>query len=145
MSHQRCTAFLQIASLVVIAFGLLMVTALFTPTRALLFLLQDLAFLPLDGQQPTGDPLTGLWTAISGGLMVGWGLSLLLVTRLVYLADPSIGRRIILPSVVAWFLFDSLGSLVVGAWFNVVLNGGFLALFALPLLLNRTSAAAQAA
>ncbi len=145
MTHQHSIATLKIASLIVIGFGLLMFTTLFTPTREALFLFQDLAFLPLDGGQGVLGEAAWLWTAISGGVLVGWGLLFWLVTTQLYVGDPSIGRRIILPSILAWFLVDGSGSVLVGAWFNVILNCGFLALFVLPIVLLERDAATKIA
>lgn len=145
MTHRSSIAILKFASLFVIGFGLLMFTTLFTPTREALFFFQDLAFLPIDGGQGAPGEVAWLWTAISGGVLVGWGLLFWLVTTQLYVSDPTIGRRIILPSILAWFLVDGSGSVIVGAWFNVVMNSGFLALFALPVLLLKSDAAAAAA
>ncbi len=145
MSHQASITLLKFASLTLIGFGLLMVSALFTPTAAVMHHLVDLAFLPFDGAQSVSSPEGWLLTAISGGMLVGWGTMAWLVTDRVYAKDVSAGRNIILPGILAWFLFDSLGSILAGAWFNTVLNAGFLALFAVPILLQRPATSVERA
>ncbi|WP_005666192.1 hypothetical protein [Tritonibacter mobilis] len=48
--------------------------------------------------------------------------------------NPTLARRILIPALLAWYLPDSLGSMLSGAGFNVVMNTVFLAMFMVPLL-----------
>ena len=47
--------------------------------------------------------------------------------------DPAMGRRLIIISIVTWFVIDSSMSVAAGAPLNVVGNLGFLLIFVLPL------------
>ncbi|WP_424979576.1 excinuclease ABC subunit A [Leisingera sp. S232] len=118
-----------------------MVLALATPLGAALNLFIDLAFLPVDGAQALTPGSAALMTAISGGLMCGFCVLIYLITQHIYAKDPALGRRLLIPALMAWYLPDSLGSFAAGAWFNVAMNTGLLALFLIPLLQTRAAAA----
>ncbi|OIQ45161.1 MAG: excinuclease ABC subunit A [Roseobacter sp. MedPE-SW] len=139
MTHDTATKALKGAALATVLFGLAMVLALITPLRAVFEIFLDLVHYPLDGQQGLTSDSAHVLTAISGGLLVGLGALIWGITQEVYAKRPDIGARIILVGVFAWYLPDSFGSYMVGAWFNMVLNTGFLAIFVLPILLHRQS------
>lgn len=88
-------------------------------------------------------PETRLLAAISGGLLMGYGVATLLLARRGLDEAPGLTRQVVLASISAWFVLDSLGSIAAGAPINALLNIGFLAIFALPFLL--TGAKSQAA
>ncbi|MBX2853428.1 MAG: excinuclease ABC subunit A [Rhodobacteraceae bacterium] len=136
MTLETSAAWLKIASWILIGFGLLAFFSLFTPAASILDLLFDFAFLFAEGSDVLGDK-GWLLMAIAGGLMVGFGVMTLGIATRVYPGDPEAGRAIIGAGILVWFVIDSAGSIFVGAWFNAVLNGGFLALFAIPLLAYR--------
>jgi hypothetical protein len=79
----------------------------------------------------------GLAHAVIGGVMVGWGTALWLVTRQLLAHGQRIGWTVIAVSVVAWYVPDTAYSLLSGYWQNAVLNTVFLALFAVPLWATR--------
>jgi len=139
MTHDTATKALKTAALATALFGLAMVLALITPLRAVFEIFLDLVHYPLDGQQSLSSDSAHVLTAISGGLLVGLGALIWGITQELYAKRPDVGGRIILLGVFAWYLPDSFGSYMVGAWFNVVLNTGFLAIFVLPILLHRQS------
>ncbi|MEQ8602791.1 MAG: hypothetical protein RIB45_05685 [Marivibrio sp.] len=141
-SLATCAAMIRAGGLIVAATGLAMIVGV-TPlgAPALTFLL-DLVFLPLDGAPAAFGPDAGLLAAIAGGLMVGWGWTVYLVGARVFPRDPALARALLLPGILAWFVADGIGSVLAGAWFNAVLNVGFLALLAAPLLPRRKAAAA---
>lgn len=82
----------------------------------------DLVFWPLDGQQTYEAVETKLLSGIAGGLTVGLGLAIWIVAREILPGDPALARRIILTFMMGWFVVDSVGSVLAGAWFNVVPN-----------------------
>jgi len=71
--------------------------------------------------------------AVLGGVMVGWGVGLVLVVRNLLASGSRLGWRMIMLSVTAWFIPDTAYSLWSGFWQNAVLNLVFLLLFAVPL------------
>lgn len=140
MTHATKINILKYGSLGLIAFGLLNFLSLFPVLKPVMNLFMNLVFLTSMGSDhQVGADAARLWIAISGGLLAGWGTMILLITKHVFAADPALGRRIILPSIMIWFLIDSTGSVVAGAPFNAVLNLSFLAIFALPVVIPSDS------
>ena len=76
--------------------------------------------------------------AVIGGVMVGWGVAIFYVTKSLLARGERIAWNLITLSVGAWFVPDTLYSLISGYWQNAVLNTVFLALFALPLWATRS-------
>ena len=104
----------------------------------------DLTHLPLDGAQSFGGDSEKVLGAIGGGLLVGLGVLVWQITIHVYAKDPSTGASIINWGVWSWYLVDSTGSILAGAWFNAVLNTGFLLMFVLPIMLAKPRQAVTA-
>lgn len=130
------TGILKMAGGLILAFGATCVVALFTPLSTLLDLFLDLAHFPLDGQQKVATKTERLLVAIMGGLCCGLGAIILLLAD--YQKSQSIDiPRIIAIGALAWFAPDCLGSVVAGAWFNVVLNSGFFILLVAPYVIEQ--------
>lgn len=139
MTLETSTRLLKLTGIGTILFGLAMVLALVSPLKPVFDIFLDLVHLPLDGQQALEGDSARVLAAITGGLMVGLGALTWCIAEHVYAKDAETGGRIILIGVMAWYVPDSFGSYMVGAWFNVVLNTGFLAMFVLPVLLHRSA------
>jgi len=97
----------------------------------------DIAHMPMDGAETIETPTERLFLAIFAGLMVGFAGFVWQITTHVYSENPTLGAKIMIPAVLAWYIPDGIGSLIAGAWFNVVMNTFFLALFLLPVLLSQ--------
>ncbi|TCL09213.1 hypothetical protein BXY66_1258 [Shimia isoporae] len=143
MTHDTATSSLKFASLFSAFIGLLMFASLLGG-QPLMVLFLDLIHLPLDGTQTFSSDSELVLGAISGGLLVGFGVMVHQVTVHVYADNPELGGRMVLRAIFAWFIVDSTGSVLAGAWFNVVLNGAFLALFVVPVLAARATKSATA-
>jgi hypothetical protein len=124
---------LKIAAIIVIAFGPVISLAAHPATAGLNGLFVDLAFWPFDSSPAMDAQATRLMSAIGGGLTMGWGVMLYLVASRLYAKEPELARSIILSSIVTWFVVDSVGSVLAGAAFNVVINLVFLLMFVVPL------------
>ena len=74
-------------------------------------------------------------SAISGGLLIGWGLMLWMLATRLYPKDSELAKQLIVTSVLAWFVVDSTGSILSGAPLNALLNVSFLLIFCVPLWL----------
>lgn len=121
-------------------FGLLLALAGFTPLAPLVVFFLDIAHLPHDGAQAITTETESLLLAISGGLCCGLGMIIAtLATRLGH-SHPQIVVQVLLTGALAWYVPDSLGSYLSGAWFNVVMNTGFLCLLLWPLTLMHRAA-----
>lgn len=135
MQAQTRIIWLKVASDVVVLFGILIAFASLPSTAAPALFLADLIFWPVDGVQAVTSETNRLLSAILGGVMVGWGLLLYLLTTRLYPRDPDLARLLITASIGTWFFVDSLGSIAAGASLNALFNLGFLALFMIPLWL----------
>lgn len=74
-----------------------------------------------------------LLNAIVGGLMIGWGVTLLML-----LQDATTKSRIwkaLITGLVAWYLVDSTGSYFSGFYLNIVLNSLFFIPFVVGFIL----------
>lgn len=103
-----------------------------TPAAPLVNGFVDLAHFPLDGAQAIQTKSEALTMAIAGGLSVGLGVVIWLLAHHFAASHPQAVAQILTYAALAWYIPDSLGSLLAGAWFNVVMNSGFLALLLWP-------------
>ena len=129
------------AAAIVIGVGLLLAAAAWPPLALPVALLADIIVWPLDGVQTLASPETRVFSAISGGVMVGWGVTLWKVAEHVLPVDPAVARSIVLTGIYSWFAVDSIGSIAAGAPLNAVLNIGFVVLFVWALRSPRRIAA----
>ena len=125
-------AWLKTGSAVTIGFGALIAAAAVPALQAPTGFLLDIVFLPLDGAPTAGGKAARLLSAISGGVLVGWGLMMWLLATSLYPKEPTICRKIILTSIISWFIVDSSMSVAAGAILNAFFNVGFLLVFTVP-------------
>lgn len=105
--------------------GLLAAAAAHPALGAPIGFLADIVFWPIDGAPGApGEPLTQLFAAVAGGVMVGWGSMLVALGRGASLAGA------LLAGGGAWFVVDGAGSVAAGAPLNIVGNLAFLGLVA---------------
>ena len=133
MNAETRITWLKAASGIVTAFGIAFLLSTLPALSAPLAFLIDLIFWPLNGAETLTASSTRLLLAVSGGVLAGWGALLWLITTRLYTENPSLARMLILTSVGIWFVVDSLGSILAGAWPNALLNIVFLELFLIPL------------
>ncbi len=132
---------LKTASGITIGFGILIAAAAIPALQAPTGLLLDLIYFPVDGMQTMADPASRLLSAITGGVLAGWGLMAWLIASELLPRQPELARRLILLSIGTWFVIDSSMSIAAGAALNALFNVSFLALFCLPVLgIHRVSA-----
>ena len=134
MSHDRALSWLKAAGLLLIAIGVFFSWATSGPLVVVNEAFVDLVFWPFDGTQTYAAPETKLLSGIAGGLTVGIGIAVWMIAREVFTTDPGRARRIILAMMLGWFVVDNIGSVIAGAWFNVVVNVAILAMVCWPLV-----------
>jgi hypothetical protein len=132
---------LKNAAILVILFGPVVSIAAHPLTAGLNGMFVDLVFWPFDGLPTMEAPATRLFSAIAGGLTMGWGLMIYLLATKFYPREPQLTGSIILTSVATWFVTDSIGSAVAGAPANVLVNLVFLLIFLVPTLGARSKTA----
>ncbi len=123
---------LKAGGIILMVFGVMVAAAAVPALSYPTLFFMDLAFWPLDGAQSLAAPETRLLCAVGGGMLVGWGALLYLVSDRLYATDPALVRKFVLISICSWFVVDSLGSLAAGAPMNAFFNIGFLLVFVLP-------------
>ncbi len=144
MTQDRAIYLLKLTSLGTVLFGLIPLFAMIGELHGIVGWFLDLTHLPLDGAQSFGGDSEKVLAAIGGGLMVSLGVVTWQVTIRIYTNDPETGASIISWGVWSWYVVDSAGSFVAGAWFNVVMNTGFLLMFVLPITLAKPRQAVTA-
>ncbi len=134
-------AWLLVASAGVVLFGLALVLA---PDVALqgfsLLVYSDSQRIATYGQEAVR--YASLVHAVIGGVMVGWGVALVLVVRGPFASGARIGWQVVAVSLVSWFVPDTTYSLWSGFWQNAVLNLAFFLVFAVPLVATYSSRSA---
>ena len=129
---QFWTRWLQVVTLAVMGFGLILV--LFPQlTRAGFSLLVYGDPARIASFDPKAVEYISLVHAVLGAVMVGWGTALLLVVRGPFARGAMEGWHIVAVSVAVWFVPDTLFSWWSGFWQNAVLNLVFVILFTIPL------------
>ena len=145
MTLQSSITTLKFASLFVMGCGLIFFLSLFTSLDILTHLFLDIAVWPFDSAQNLNTDEAQLLTAISGGMLFGWGMMFWVVTTDVYATNPKLGGKIILISIISWFIIDSTGSIIAGFGANAVMNISFLLFFSVPVLMHSRATAHQGA
>ena len=75
-------------------------------------------------------------SAIYGAIMMGWGLTLLLVGRVALRRHDAELARSLLAGIAVWLLIEAAFSVHFGVWFNVGVDAAVLTLFSVPLIAN---------
>jgi hypothetical protein len=127
---------LLVVSMGVILFGLVLV-AVPAMTRQGFSLLVYSSSTRLDTFGAEQVRYISLAHAVIGGVMAGWGIALLLITRELLAKGSQLGWKLMAISLISWFLPDTTYSLLSGYWQNAILNVVFLTLFAIPLWATR--------
>ncbi|MDJ0749591.1 MAG: hypothetical protein QNJ11_08900 [Woeseiaceae bacterium] len=123
---------LKIGAILTLGSGLLIAVAAMPALQGPVNLMADFIFFPLDSAQSVDTVTARLFSAITGGLMVGIGVMLWVVATELCPRDPALGRRLILFGVGSWYVVDCAMSVAAGAPLNVLFNTGFLLIFVLP-------------
>jgi hypothetical protein len=80
------------------------------------------------------DVLLPWESALYGAIMLGWGVTLLLVGRAAFRRDDLELKRALLVGLAAWLAVEAAASAWFGVWFNVGVDVVVLVLFGVPLL-----------
>jgi hypothetical protein len=133
MNQDTTLRWLKFGSALTIFFGLLVAAAATPIAAAPTQFLADLIFFPIDGAQNLAAPETRLISAIGGGVMTGWGVLLWMLSTQLFPSDQALAAKLIIASIVTWFIIDSAGSIFAGAPLNAAFNVLFLLVFCVPL------------
>lgn len=122
MTARRLTSWFTVVAVIMVIFGIV-------------YAVLGLGILPV-----ARNVLASWEGAIYGAMMMGWGLTLVSLGRTAFRRnDPELLRPILL-GLAVWLLVEALASARFGVWFNVGVDIGVLALFAIPLITGIRSA-----
>jgi len=138
MTQEKVSMWMQGASAIVIGFGGLIALGAHPALDGFLVFLADVLIWPYDGVQTGEASEFRLLSAIGGGVMVGWGLMLWILSGRGMREAPEMSKTIILISIWSWFIVDTAGSIIAQAYLNGLGNAVFLAAFVLPLRALKT-------
>ncbi len=143
MSIDTRIRWLKLASAITAAVGLLIAVAAVPALAAPAELLVALVVPGAEDAHPLGTPTARTLAAVSGGVLVGWGVVLWMIADSLFATNPKLVSRLVVMSVGTWFVVDSAMSVAAGAWPNALLNCSFLVLF-LPPVLGLSASVVQA-
>lgn len=134
-THEFHKKYLKISGFLVALFGpicfLGTIPELAEPARLTL----DLLSWPIDGRESLDDSTVKLVSALLGGFLLGYGVTIWSLSSLVYDKAPEMVRRAVLIGLCSWFVLDSSGSIAGGHSSNAVWNILVLISFVGPLWL----------
>ena len=133
MSHSFHKLWLKITAIVIGSFGPVFFLGSMAETLEPARLTLDLLSWPLDGATTYASADTRFLSALAGGFLLGWGLTIWCLSVWVYDAAPEGVRKSVVTGAVAWFLLDSAGSVASGNPSNVIFNTFILLLAVGPL------------
>lgn len=76
-------------------------------------------------------------SALYGAVMLGWGVTLLLLGRAAFKRNDTHLKKILLVGIAVWLAAEALASALLGVWFNVGVDIVVFGLFAIPLLRDK--------
>ncbi|MCI4647908.1 hypothetical protein [Phaeodactylibacter sp.] len=132
-SHAFQKRYLKFTALVVGAFGPVFFLGSMLPTAEPARWTLDLLSWPLDGAQSYAAETTRFLSALTGGFLLGWGVTIWGMSGRLFDAAPELVRRVVLSGILSWFVLDSTGSAASGNTPNVVFNTLILLLAVGPL------------
>lgn len=113
---------LKIAAIVVGSFGPIFFFGTMGATSEPARWTLDLLIWPIDGAQTLAAKETRFILALSGGFLLGWGVTVWCLSAWVYDAAPEGVRKSVVVGFLGWFILDGAGSIAAGVAINVVPN-----------------------
>lgn len=122
MSHSFHKFWLKVTAIVVGSFGPIFFLGTMADTLEPARWSLDLLSWPLDGSTTFQSQDTRFLSALTGGFLFGWGVTIWCLSNWVYDAAPEGVRKTVLTGLLAWFVLDSAGSVTSGNASNVIFN-----------------------
>ena len=133
MSRSLHKLWLKVAAVVVGSFGPVFFLGTMPETMEPARLTLDLLSWPVDGATTYASPDTRFLSALTGGFLLGWGVTLWCLSAWVYDLAPEPVRKAVLTGICSWFVLDSAGSIASGNESNAIFNVAVLLIAAGPL------------
>ena len=133
MSRSLHKLWLKVAAVVVGSFGPVFFLGTMPETAEPARLTLDILSWPVDGATTYASPDTRFLSALTGGFLLGWGVTLWCLSAWVYDLAPEPVRKAVLTGICSWFVLDSAGSIASGNESNALFNVAVLLIAAGPL------------
>lgn len=133
MSRSLHKLWLKVAAIVVGSFGPVFFLGTMPETMEPARLTLDILSWPVDGATTYASPDTRFLSALTGGFLFGWGVTLWCLSAWVYDLAPEPVRKAVLTGICSWFVLDSAGSIASGNESNALFNVAVLLIAAGPL------------
>ena len=118
-------AWLKFTAVVIGSFGPILSLGSMTATQEPARLSLDILSWPIDGATTYASPDTHFLSAITGGVLFGWGVMVWCLAAWAHDVAPEAVRKSVLAGLLTWFVLDSAGSIASGnpsnAAFNVII------------------------
>ncbi|MBI1393648.1 MAG: hypothetical protein GC152_12985 [Alphaproteobacteria bacterium] len=122
MTREAHKRWLKIAAFIVGSFGPIFALGSMLPTAEPARLTLDILGWPVDGAQTYGEPTTRFLSALTGGFLLGWGVTIWRLSGDAYDAAPEAIRTAVVAGALSWFCLDSAGSIASGNASNALFN-----------------------
>lgn len=122
MSRALHKIWLKVAAIVVGSFGPVFFLGTMPETAEPARLTLDILSWPVDGATTYASPDTRFLSALTGGFLLGWGVTLWCLSAWVYDLAPEPVRKAVLTGICSWFVLDSAGSIASGNESNALFN-----------------------
>lgn len=122
MSHAFHKQWLLLTAVIIGSFGPVFALGTMLSTAGPAAWTLDLLSWPIDGNMPFTAAPTRFLSALTGGFLFGWGVTIWLLRKHVYDLAPEAVRKAVVGGLVAWFVLDSAGSIASGNASNAAIN-----------------------
>ena len=122
MSRDFHRFWLKITAIIIGSFGPVFFLGTMVATQEPARLTLDILSWPIDGATTYSSPDTRFLSALTGGFLLGWGVTIWCLSSWVHEAAPEGVRRTVLAGLLAWFCLDSAGSIASGNASNALIN-----------------------
>jgi len=121
-THAAHKVWLKISAIVIGFFGPVLTLGTIPETNELARLGLDILTWPVDRFPSYQSEEIRFLSALTGGFLVGWGVTVWALSDLAYDHAPDAVRKSVVFGACAWFVLDSVGSVTSGHWPNVLWN-----------------------
>jgi hypothetical protein len=121
-THAAHRFWLKISAIVIGFFGPVLTLATFPGASEPARLGLDILTWPIDGFPDYRSEEIRFLSALTGGFLVGWAVTIWTLSTLAYDHAPEAVRRAVVYGACTWFVMDSIGSVASGQWPNALWN-----------------------
>ena len=122
MTNKIHKLWLKITAVSIILYSILFFLGTIQEMNEAVQLVLDISSWPIDKAQNYNENSTVFLSALLGGVLFGWGILIWFLSSKIYDIVPEKTRKIVLFSLLSWFIIDSLGSLFSGNSNNLIAN-----------------------